>query len=240
MIQQLTSNQKKTARYAGLFYLIFIGLTVIAELIRSRIIVFGDAVTTAHNIVANELLFRAGFVTELFSALFFLLAAWALYVTLRSVSKNLALLFLLLNLAGVAVESLNMLNQFNALLVLNLADYLKVFQVNQLQALAMLSLNSYADGFMIAQIFYATWLLPLGYLVYKSALIPRILGILLIIDFFGVLIWFLQFFLYPGHDLITYPGLVVSFFAEFSLSVWLLIKGVNDQKPTDVVTVIAN
>ena len=120
-----------------------------------------------------------------------------------------------------------MLNLFAVVLLLSGADYLKVFQVDQLQALAMLFLNLYTNGFMIAQIFYGTWLLPLGYLVFKSGFLPRILGILLIIDFLGVLIWFLQFFLFPGYEVITYPGLAVSFIAEVSLTLWLLIKAID-------------
>ena len=70
----------------------------------------------------------------------------------------------------------------------------------------MLFLNLYTNGFMIAQIFYGTWLLPLGYLVFKSGFLPRILGILLIIDFLAVLIWFFQFFLFPGYEVITISG----------------------------------
>src|SRR3990170_8805951 len=114
-------------------------------------------------------------------AVFFLLAAWALYVLLKPVNKNLALLFLLLNLSGVAVECINTLNLFAALQVLSGANYLNVFQTGQLQAMAMTFLNSYTNGFMIAQIFFGTWLLPLGYLVYKSRFLPKqLLGILLI------------------------------------------------------------
>jgi len=86
--------------------------------------------------------------------------------------------------------------------------------------------NLYRNGFMIAQVFYGAWLLPLGYLVMISGFLPRLLGILLIIDCAGVLISFFQFHLFPGYEVITYPGLVASFIAEFSLSLWLLIKGV--------------
>ncbi len=221
----------RTARLAGLFYLIFFLTTILASVVRSQLIVFGDAATTANNIIANELLFRIGFVTELISALFFLLAAWALYVLLRPVNKGLALLFLLLNLGGVVVECVNTLNLFSALLLLSGADYLSVIPAAQLQAQALLYIDLYTNGFMIAQIFYGAWLLPLGYLVYRSGFLPRSLGILLIIDFVAVLIWFLQFFLLPGLDVISYPGLVVSFIAEFSLTLWLLVKGVKDYVP---------
>jgi hypothetical protein len=180
--------------------------------------------------MGSELFFRIGFVTELVSAVFFVLAAWALYVLLKPVNKNLALLFLLLNLGGVAVECINALNLFAALQFLSGANYLNVFQTGQLQAMAMSSLNSYTSGFIIAQILFSAWLLPLGYLVYKSRSLPRLLGILLILDFFGNLSWFLQFFLLPDYGILAYPGNAISFIAEISLTVWLLIMGVKEQK----------
>jgi hypothetical protein len=199
--------------------------------IRSQLIVFGDAVVTAQNITANELLFRISFITELASALFFVLAAWALYVLFKPVNKDLALLFLLLNLCGVAIECVSMLDLSTALSLLSGGDYLTVFPADQLQAQALLYIDRYSNGFMIAQIFFGTWLLPLGYLVYRSGFLPRLLGILLIIDFFSVLIWFLQSFLLPEADVLSYPGLVVSFIAEVSLTLWLLVKGVKDNRP---------
>ncbi len=179
---------------------------------------------------SSELFFRAGFVTELVSAVFFVLAAWALYVLLKPVNKNLALLFLLLNLGGVAVECINALNLFAALQFLSGANYLSVFQTGQLQAMAMSSLNLYTSGFLIAQIFFSAWLLPLGYLVYKSHFLPRLLGILLILDFFGNMSWFLQGFLLPDYGILAYPGNVISFVAEISITLWLLIMAVKEQK----------
>jgi hypothetical protein len=70
-------------------------------------------------------------------------------------------------------------------------------------------------------------LFPLGYLVYRSRFLPRFLGVLLLLDGIGVLIWFLQALLWPAHPAIRYPGIAVSFFAEVGLASWLLIKGVN-------------
>jgi hypothetical protein len=226
------SSMNRTARIAGLFYLIFILLLPLATSIRSQLIVSGDPAATAQKIMANELLFRISFVTELVSALFFVLAAWALYMLLKSVNKNLALLFLLLNLCGVAIECVSVLNLSAALSLLIGADYLTVFPTDQLQAQALMHVDMYNDGFMIAQIFFGAWLLPLGYLVYRSGFLPRLLGILLIIDFFGVLIWFLQYFLLPEDDVIIYPGIAASFIAEVSLTLWLLVKGVKDDGPT--------
>ena len=225
------NTNNKTARMAGLLYLIYIVITIVADVFgRSPLIVYGDAATTARNIMAAEWQFRIGITGDLVSAVFFLLAAWALYVLLKSVNKNLALLFLLLNLGGVAVYSINLLNQFAAVLLLSGADYLQVFQADQLQALAMFFLNLHHNGYWIAQIFFGAWLFPLGYLVYKSGFLPRILGIVMMIHFVGWTMTTLQFFLFPGFGVITYLTYPLGFISEFGLTLWLLIMGVKEQK----------
>lgn len=223
---------KNTARLAGALYFIYIVIHVLANVIgRSNMIVFGDAPATAQNIMTFAWQFRIGYVTDLISAVLFLLTAWALYVLLKSVDQNLALLFLLLNLGGVAVECVSDLFLVASQLVLSGADYLQVFQLDQLQALAMLSLYVYKNGFTIAQIFFGAWLFPLGYLVYKSGFLPRILGIVLMIHCCTWLMTFLQFFLFPGFDGITYVSYPLGFIAEFGLTLWLVIMGVKEQKP---------
>ncbi|TFG96355.1 DUF4386 domain-containing protein [Candidatus Thorarchaeota archaeon] len=218
----------KTARIAGLLYIVFILTSIIADLFGQFVI--ADASTTVNNIIAHESLFRIGFVIYLFSYVFFLLAAWALYVLLKPVNKNIALLFLLLHLAGFAMMYASTLTLFSALMLLSGADYLQVFQPDQLQAQAMLFINLFKNGATIAQIPYGIWLFPLGYLVFKSGSLPKILGILLMVDCFGLLTYVLQRVLLPGYDIISYPFLMISFIAEISLSLWLLIKGVKDQK----------
>jgi len=124
-----------------------------------------------------------------------------------------------------------MLYLISAALLLSGAEYLKVFQLDQLQALAMLFLNLHESGFMIAQFFFAAWLFPLGYLVYKSGYLPKILGIILMVEFFAWLLYPLQFFLFPSV-FVTYLSSTVGFIGEFSLTLWLLIMGVREQKPT--------
>ena len=221
-------NIASMARTTGFLYLIFMVIAIPADaLARSPLIVFGDAAATASNIVAHEWQFRIGIVGDLVSIVFFLLAAWGLYVLLKPVNKGLALLFVLLNLGGVAVYSINLLNQLAAVLLLSGADYLKVFQVEQLQALAMFFLNLHQNGYWIAQIFFGAWLFPLGYLVYKSGFLPRILGIVMMIHCVGWLLTTLQWFLFPGLAAITYLTYPLGFISEFGLTLWLVIKGVN-------------
>jgi len=227
------NTNKKTARMAGFLYLIYMVISIFANVLgRSKLIVLGDAATTAGNIMASALQFRIGFVIDLVSAVFFLLTAWALYVLLKPVNKNLALLFLLLNLGGVAVWCFSDLFLIASQLLLNGANYLKVFQADQLQALAMVSLNIYKNGFSgIAQIFFSAWLFPLGYLVFKSGYLPRILGIILMVECFGWLLFPIQFFFFPGNPVLTTLSSAVGVIGEFSLMLWLLIIGAKDQKP---------
>ncbi|HMB22819.1 MAG TPA: DUF4386 domain-containing protein [Anaerolineales bacterium] len=222
---------QKTARRAGILYFLYIAATIFANASRTKLIVFGDASATANNILASEGLFRIGFISDILAGVLFLLTAWALYVLLKSVNQDLALLFVFLNLGGVAVQCLNMLNLFSAVLLLSGVDYLNVFQVDQLQALAMLFLDLYKNGFMIAQFFYGAWLFPLGYLVFKSGYLPKILGIVLMVECFGWLMYPFQFFFFPAYTGITYLSFAMGFIGEFSLTLWLLIKGVQEQKP---------
>jgi hypothetical protein len=53
------------------------------------------------------------------------------------------------------------------------------------------------------------------------------LGVLLILDGFADLFWFLQALLLPAYPAISYPAWALSFIAEFGLALWLLIKGVK-------------
>ena len=226
------NTNKKTARIAGFLYFMYIVTSFIANMFGRFVSV--DAPVTVNHISAHESLFCIGFVISLFSYVLFLLAAWYLYVLLKPVNKNIALLFLLLNLGGFAIWCFSTLNLFASLLLLSGADYLKVFQPDQLQAQAMLFINLYKNGYIIAQIPYGIWLFPLGYLVFKSGFLPKILGILLIVDCFGLLIYVFQYFLLPGYEVISYPFMAVSFIAELSLTLWLLIMGAKDQKPATV------
>ncbi|MHA1906663.1 MAG: DUF4386 domain-containing protein [Candidatus Thorarchaeota archaeon] len=212
--------QRDPARVAGLMYL-FLTIFVFIGAIRF-IIAPGVAVTPADIFIA-----RIGFTSDLISIVFFLLLAWALYVLFSPVNKNLALLVLLSISVSVAIQCINSLNYFAALSLLSGADYMTVFQADQVQALAMFYLDLYAIGGHIAEIFWFLWLLPAGYLIFKSGILPRNLGILLMLGSFSYLMIFLEFFLFPSYGVMIILGGTVAGLAEISLMVWLLVKGVK-------------
>jgi Domain of unknown function (DUF4386) len=217
--------QDKVARVTGGFYLGFILASVLADTLGH--IGLNEAPQVYQAIVTNEGSFRLGLVIALISGFLFLMSAWGLYVLLRPVNKDLALLFLLLNAVGVAIQCASMLSLVSAMLQGDGASPMHAFSAAQQEGLAYLSIDVYKTGFVTAQLFFGTWLFPLGYLVFKSRFLPRFLGVLLMLDGIGVLIWFLQALLLPAHPAIRYPGVAVSFIAEVGLALWLLIKGVK-------------
>jgi len=216
----------KVARITGGIYLAYIGASVLATMLGQ--IGLGTASQVYQAMMTNEGSFRLALVVALTSGFLFLMVAWGLYVLLRPVNRNLALLFLLLNAVGVAIQGASMLSLISALLQGDAASQMQAYSAAQLEGLAYLSINVYKAGFVTAQLFFATWLFPLGYLVYRSGFLPRFLGILLVLDGIAVLIWFLQALLLPDYPAIRYPGLAVSFVAELGLALWLLVKGVKD------------
>jgi hypothetical protein len=188
----------------------------------------GDAQHVYQAIVTDEGAFRLGLVLALLTGLLFLVTAWGLHVLLRRVDRDLALLFLLLNAVGVAIQGASMLWLVSALLQGDEGSHMQGYSAAQLEGMAYPSINVYKLGWVTAQLFFGAWLFPLGYLVYKSRFLPRFLGILLLLDGIAVLIWFPQALLLPDYPAIRYPGLAVSFIAELGLALWLLIKGVQD------------
>jgi Domain of unknown function (DUF4386) len=215
----------RIARITGGFYLAYILASVLATVLGQ--IGLGTAEQVSQAILTNEGSFRLGLVVALISGFLFLMVAWGLYVLLRPVNEHLALLFLLLNAVGVAIQGASMLSLVSAMLPGDAASHLQAYSAAQLEGLAYLSINVYKTGFVTAQLFFGTWLFPLGYLVYKSGSLPRFLGVFLMLDGIAVLVWFLQALLLPDYPAIRYPGLVVSLIAEVGLALWLLVKGVK-------------
>jgi hypothetical protein len=207
-------DPKKTARLAGLMYLGVIVLGISAQIIYMGFIETDDAAKTANNIMDNESLFRASNVIWLISEMFFLLLGLTLYVVLRKVNKNLASFMVLFVVVGVAIESMNTLNRFAALELLSEPE--KV----------MFHLDLWETGYSIAAIMsFGPWLIPAGYLIYKSGYFPKILGILAILAGLGIFIEGLQSLLLPDHEVISLPGAFLAVIGEFSVCGWLLVKG---------------
>ncbi len=224
------NSNKKTARIAGILYLAhFLTFFLADNGVHYTGVEPLDPQALLQSMMSSEIWFDIGFVSFLFTGITFFLSAWALYVLLKPVNKELALLFMLLNLGGISVWLASMNAELAIPFLLSSSDVMKVFQADQLEAIAVVFLSIFKNGYMISQILLNLWLFPLGYVVYKSGFIPRILGILLLIDGVAMLTWSIQYFLFPGYEIISEICLGLGFLAEGSFCLWLLIKGVNDE-----------
>jgi hypothetical protein len=224
-------SRDRVARFAGAVFLAFILTSALASSLGN--IGLSDADSLYETITSDTTMFRLALVSALLSAFLFLLAAWGLYVLLRPVNRHLALLFLLLNAVGVAVQCASMLPLISAMLQGDPASNMQAYSPEQLTGLAYLSIGVYKTVFVTAQLFYSAWLFPLGYLVYKSGFLPKFLGVLLILDGIANLFWFVRALLLPDYPALNYPGWVISFIAEAGLALWLLIKGAKARPGVD-------
>ena len=139
-----------------------------------------------------------------------------LYRVLKPVNKGVAQLMVLFISLGFPIAMLSELTRGAVLLLLNDAE--------QSQALIALFLDLHEYGIQIASIFWGLWLFPMGYLVYKSNYIPKLIGILLMIGGFGYLFDVTIFFLFPNIEWTISQYLFVG---EVILPLWLLIRSVN-------------
>jgi len=219
-------SQRKAARVAGLLYLMNAVFAIVGVIARSSLVVPGDAVTTANNIMANELVYQFSFMSNVIMMLVGVFLPLALYVVLKQVDKSYSALFVILLLISVPIMCINLVSQFAALLLVRDAGYLTAFGSDQLYSLVNLFLELEEIGYAVAKIFFGIWLLPLGYLVYKSGYFPKILGILLVIACFGYLIDFSTFFLFPSiYESISMLVVLPIMIGEMAFTFWLLLKG---------------
>jgi hypothetical protein len=226
-------SNSRTARIAGSLYLIVVlaGIFSLAY-VPSRIDMAGDAATTVRNLIANESLFRLGIVAGLVCYTAFLILPLALYKLLSPYGKQTAGLMVAFAVVSVPIAFVVMLNKFDVLSLLSGADHLRAFGTEALQAQVMLSLGAYGDGLLVVQIFWGLWLFPFGYLVFKSGILPRALGILLMLGCFGYLINFIGRVLFPGYAESVIAGWVrlPAAVGEIGTCLWLLVMGAREPK----------
>lgn len=232
LTNDLILSPKALARTAGLLYLIIIVSGLFSEFyVRSSLVVPGDAVTSAGNIMANQELFRLGFVSDLVMLLCDLALALVFYHLLKPVSHTFALAAAFTRLAMDATLGLNLLNHFQPLLLLSGAEYLNAFNTEQLYALVSLSLETHSIGYAIGLVFFAFHCLILGFLFYKSEYFPKILGVMLCFAFLSYLVDSMAKFIIPEYDTANFPIIMLpALIAEVSLCLWLLIKGTQNSE----------
>ncbi len=217
------------AKTAGVLFLISILAGGFGELfVLNKLIVSGDATATAINIHASTSLFRLGFASYLAEAVCDVSLTVILYLLLRPVRKDIALLAAFFGLVSTVTFAFAELFYFAVLLLLEGADYLKTFSPDQVNSLALLSLKLYGYGAGIFMVFYGVASILRGYLIFQSGYLPKFLGILLVLAGAGFVIRNFVLVLAPAYasDFLLLPTPL----AILALALWLLVKGVNVTK----------
>jgi Domain of unknown function (DUF4386) len=221
-------SPKLKARAAGVCYLICgMAYSYADGSVRGKLVVSGDAVATAHNIVTHAGLYQRGFSAELISALGYIAVTVLLYELLKPVSRSISLGAMILSLVGRTVQAVTSIFHLAPTLILDGDHYLTAFTSEQLQALALLSLKLRAQSASLYMVFFGWYCLLLGYLIFRSKFLPRLLGVFLSVSGLSY-----QLFLSPSlsaklfHSVIMPAGML----GELSLILWLIIFGVNTER----------
>jgi hypothetical protein len=220
------------ARTAGFLYLIMIIAGGFAEaFVRQGLTINGDAAATARNILASEQMYRFGIIADLLTLICTIVLSLIFYILFKQVNKNISLLALIFSIIASAVMALNLLNQIAPLLLLHDTSYLDAFSIKQLQTLSLFFLKLQSQGYGISLLLFAFYFPIIGYLVYKSNFLPRILGIIYTLAGVGYLINSLGMFLHPHLAGLLFPYVLLpAFIGETSMSLWLIFKGVKEPK----------
>ena len=230
--QEGRTSPRRLARIAGVLYLLVAVFSAFAYFTEKKVYVAGDAAATARNVVAHSGLVRVAVAADLVQATIWVFLAMTLYLLLKHVNKNAASAMVVFAAIGAGITLLNAVFEFEGLRTATGAVNLAPLDPAGSHALVLLLLDTQHYGFLIAQIFFGLWLVPLGYLAYKSPMFPRALGVLLIAGGACYLAGTLAAFLIPGsgqtiNAVITIPSAI----AEICMVVYLLVIGVRIPTP---------
>ena len=233
-LRTIERAQHRAARIAGLLYLFTSATAIFAEFfVRGRLIVRGDAVQTAKNVAGSEWLFRLGIASDLITVLGVIALVWALYVVLKPIDRNVALLAAFWRLAEASILAVSVVNALAAVLLLSGADYLQALGTQQSQVLAGLFVNLQGAGWRIGFVFLGLGSTVFSYLWLKSRYIPRALAAWGVFSSLVLASVTLAIMVFPRLTaVVTLAYLAPMAIYELTLGLWLLARGIRTRTVT--------
>lgn len=219
-------SSRRAARIVGMAWLMTIVIGMLAEfVIRMPMIVPGDAVVTMQNIMLAQPMFRTSIVLDTLMLMTDTIASVALFTLFKSYNQTLALMTLAFRLVMIAVIATGLMPL--VVLIGALPNALD-------PANAMLLLLAHDAAYDIALIFFGLHCLLLGWIIFRSAYVPAWLGVLLSFAAVGYLVDSFANFMLPSTEetllaSIASGLIALALFAEVSLSLWLLFKGIRQR-----------
>jgi hypothetical protein len=215
-----------TARMGGFCWLMCFLASGWAMSVGTRLIVGRDPAATAANLLANQSLYQASTAALLISGAFYIGATFFIYQLLAAVNKSLSALAALFSLVGCAIGALACLFDAIPFILLKGPHFATVFTTEQLQALTLMFLNVRIQANNIGLVFFGLHCLGVGLLILRSTFLPWFIGAVMVLAGFG---W-LTFLFPPLANTLAPYNMIPGGIGELSLTLWLLIKGVNAQR----------
>ena len=173
-------SPKRLARIAGVLYLIVAIFAAFPYSVFNGLYVAGDAATTAANIVEKAGVVRIAVISDFVMVTAWVFVALSLYRLLKHVHQGAANAMVVLVAIGAGIITLNDIFAFEGMQVATDSSYVAALGAGGANALVLMLLDTQRYGGLAASVFMGLWLVPLGYLVYKSGMFPKALGVALL------------------------------------------------------------
>jgi hypothetical protein len=192
--------------------------------IPEQFMVLRDPAATAANILGNETLFQVGVTLSLMAVVFHIASLVLFYHLFKPVNQTIALMAAFFGMTSIALQAVSAIFQVAPLVILNSGAF-SAFTAGELESLAYLSLGLQGQMINMNLILFGLSALLLGYLGFKSGFVPRIIGLLEMVAGVSYLV-----LLWPPLANALDPYYLAFAIGELVLGVWLLIKGVDNER----------
>lgn len=220
-----SDTQRVYARLAGLMYLVVLASSIAGLIVTSSVGTGSGFAERSAQIVASESLFRVGLVLALVGSLATVLLAVALYVTVRPVDRNLALVGLLFRVCESAIGATGLALSFGILQLRAATAAEAGFTAGEWQALFDV-LNGTATT-EVAAIFFSLGSTVFFYLLLRSRYIPRVLaGLGVVASACYAAMWIARL-IWPEVAWIAPIASVPILIAEVAGGLWLLCRAID-------------
>jgi hypothetical protein len=223
---EVSYQSSRTIRIAtALFFFVCVPLSLWETRVQSKIFVPQDAVATAQNLLAHEFIFRTTLISHIIGTVVFILMVMLFYRIFRPVDNHLAKLMIIPILLQFPIVFILEAVNFTALMTLK-SDARSTFDVLQQQEVAYFLLRLHRYTFGADKLVFGLGFIPLGLLVIRSGIAPRIIGLLILIGGVGYVMDTILYMLLQRVTYLTVQPLKLISSVLYSLGfLWFLVKG---------------
>ena len=216
-------TERRAGVVAGVALLLMVATAVFAYfVVLEGMITPGDGAATAAEIVAREGTFRLGVLAWLVTTVLDVVVAWALYLVFRPVSTAVSMLAGVFRLVYTAVLVVAVGQLLRALDLLSAGSSPDALSADQAAAQALLELNAFQHIYDTGLLLFGAHLGLLGYLSLRSHVIPKVIGVLLVVAGAGYA--FDTAAVVLAID-VPFRVAAFTFLGELLLALWLLVAG---------------